>query len=290
LSLYEEIKTNTVKDFWEVSERNENSAWCSPHIREQLPILFSWFPWYSTGFHANFMTSEFWDSKEGKKLRVQQELNDFETVVENDFFDDSDISANESDIDESKSDDDDDSDGNTIVGKGRGKKSSQLEQKRINNSVSNESEKLKEAGKSKLNEKGDDSKPPALGKRNTHRSTSTSTETYKERFFSTLRQPKLEKIKPVKEKDLAQHAKRKYTKKDSERTTELLGLDGKKEENCKEESPKPISSKHILPHGYSSRVVLPPIEKTKAEMELKKRVFFVLDFNLYFIFKETKRK
>lgn len=75
----------TTKEFWEVSERGSNFAYLEPRLRSFLFRFFGWFPWGgAAGQQSDASWAAFQNSKEGKQLHVQQELQNFETELAED--------------------------------------------------------------------------------------------------------------------------------------------------------------------------------------------------------------
>ena len=79
-SVREELLNATTKEFWEVSERGTNFVYLDPALHNSLFRFFKLFPWSGQ--------TEYWEqfqkSAEGKSLRVQQELMNFETKLVDD--------------------------------------------------------------------------------------------------------------------------------------------------------------------------------------------------------------
>jgi hypothetical protein len=90
LSIREELSMATTKEFWEVSERGANFAYLEPKLRSHLFRFFGWFPWAAGGRQVDIAWEEFKQSSAGKQLRVQQELQNFETELAEDEDDDDD--------------------------------------------------------------------------------------------------------------------------------------------------------------------------------------------------------
>jgi hypothetical protein len=79
ISLKEELSCSSSKEFWEVSERGSNFSYVEPKLRQQLPQFFGWFPWYQE-CEKTEAKEKYWAGAEGKKLKVQQELTNFDTA------------------------------------------------------------------------------------------------------------------------------------------------------------------------------------------------------------------
>eukprot|EP00727_Mastigamoeba_balamuthi_P002442 m51a1_g12195 hypothetical protein (944) ;mRNA; r:32401-36094 len=83
ISIHAEIDGPSTREFWEVSERGYNFTYVEPRLREQLQTFFAWFPWFKVD-DTDGMRKAFFESKEGKALRVQQDLENFEAVLSDD--------------------------------------------------------------------------------------------------------------------------------------------------------------------------------------------------------------
>jgi hypothetical protein len=81
ISLKQELSYATPKDYWEVTERGANFAYLPIEYTEKLTQFFSWFGWYSELFKFE---QEYWDSAEGQKFKLQQELNNFDRKMNED--------------------------------------------------------------------------------------------------------------------------------------------------------------------------------------------------------------
>ncbi|KAH3744030.1 hypothetical protein Pelo_14561 [Pelomyxa schiedti] len=75
-SIYYELSTGTTKEFWEVSERGYNFAYMDKRLANYLNEFYGWFEWFTP--NEGDKDSGFWSTAEGKKLKVQQELTNFD--------------------------------------------------------------------------------------------------------------------------------------------------------------------------------------------------------------------
>eukprot|EP00727_Mastigamoeba_balamuthi_P003053 m51a1_g12745 hypothetical protein (947) ;mRNA; f:345-3525 len=86
-TIREELLHNNTRDFWEVSERGQNFAFLDASFHPHLRTFYSWFDWCTDQIDDPHTWHEFWESNEGRQLKLGQEMENFKTGMSDDEMD-----------------------------------------------------------------------------------------------------------------------------------------------------------------------------------------------------------